>query len=144
MFCDCVSIFIGQPHYCNLCIETTSNSVKINIVALAFIKLHLSEGISQSVTQSVENSVLIIFNHSNLLKTFQVNLKACLGLTNTALSLSGKSEDSFCVMFFHAPLPNLCGPFYAVQYCITRLKLAGLHFVLVNEVSSDFYLFFIY
>ena len=115
MFCDCASIFvIGQPRYCNLCIETTLNNEKINVVALAFIKLHLSEGISQSVTQPVENSVLIIFNHSNLLKTFQVDLKACLGLTNTALSLSGKNEDSLCVMFFHGPRPNLLVP--TMQY----------------------------
>ena len=37
--------------------EAMSNSEKIKPVALAVIKLHLSEGISQSVTQSVENSV---------------------------------------------------------------------------------------
>ena len=37
--------------------EATSNSEKIKPVALAVIELHLSEGITQSVTQSVENSV---------------------------------------------------------------------------------------
>ena len=41
--------------------EATSNSEKIKPVALAVIELRLSEGISQSVTyllsQSVENSV---------------------------------------------------------------------------------------
>ena len=36
--------------------EGTSNSEKIKPVALVIIKLCLSEGISQSVTQSVENS----------------------------------------------------------------------------------------
>ena len=38
-------------------VEVTSNSEKIKPVALAIIKLHLSEGISQSVRQSLENSV---------------------------------------------------------------------------------------
>ena len=33
--------------------EVTSNSEKIKPVALAFIELHLSEGISQSVSYSV-------------------------------------------------------------------------------------------
>ena len=37
--------------------EAMSNSEKIKPVALVIIKLRLSEGISQSVTQSVENSV---------------------------------------------------------------------------------------
>ena len=37
--------------------EATLNSEEIKPVALAVIELHLSEGISQSVTQSVENSV---------------------------------------------------------------------------------------
>ena len=37
--------------------ETMSNSEKIKPVVLTIIKLHLSEGISQSVTQSVENSI---------------------------------------------------------------------------------------
>ena len=37
--------------------EATSNSDKIKPVALAVIELHLSEGISQLLTQSVENSV---------------------------------------------------------------------------------------
>ena len=130
MFCDCVSIFISQPHYCNLCIDKTSNSEKINIVALAFIKLHLSEGISQSVTQSVENSVLILFNHSNLLKTFQVNLKACLGLTNTALSLSGKSEDSFCVMFFSCATPKPLWSLLCSTILYNRVETGWLTFCL--------------
>ena len=37
--------------------EVMSNSEKIKPIALAVIELRLSEGISQSVTQSVENSV---------------------------------------------------------------------------------------
>ena len=37
--------------------EATSNSEKIKPVALAIIEFHLSEGIRQSVSQSVENSV---------------------------------------------------------------------------------------
>ena len=44
--------------------ETTSNSEKIKLVALAVIELCLSEGISQlvsqSVSQSLENSVKYI------------------------------------------------------------------------------------
>ena len=64
--------------------KATSNSEKIKPVALAVIELHLSEGISQPVTQSVENSIeyiIYIFKfRSNLLKAFQVDLKACLGL----------------------------------------------------------------
>ena len=35
--------------------EAMSNSEKIKSVALAIIELHLSEGISQLLTQSVEN-----------------------------------------------------------------------------------------
>ena len=37
--------------------EVTSNSEKIKPVALAIIELRLSEGISQLLSQSVENSV---------------------------------------------------------------------------------------
>ena len=62
--------------------KATLNSEKIKPVALAVIELRLSEGISQPVTQSVENSVEYIYFkfHSNLLKAFRVDLKACLGL----------------------------------------------------------------
>ena len=37
--------------------ETTSNSEKIKPVALSVIELRLSEGISQLLSQSVENSI---------------------------------------------------------------------------------------
>ena len=37
--------------------EATSNSEKIKLIALVVIELHLSEGISQLLSQSVENSV---------------------------------------------------------------------------------------
>jgi len=37
--------------------EATSNSEKIKSVALVIIKLCLSKGISQSVAQTVENSI---------------------------------------------------------------------------------------
>ena len=66
--------------------KATSNSEKIKPVAVAVIELLLSEGISQLLTyvltQSVENSVEYFFFkfRSNLLKVFQVDLKACLGL----------------------------------------------------------------
>ena len=66
--------------------EATSNSEKINLVALAIIEFRLSEGISQSVSQLLSQSVEIPLNkkilkfRSNLLKAFRVDLKACLGL----------------------------------------------------------------
>ena len=64
--------------------EAMSNSEKIKPVALAVIELHLSEGISHSVTQSVSRKFCLIIYlekfHSNLLKAFRVDLKACLGL----------------------------------------------------------------
>ena len=62
--------------------EVTSNSEKIKPVALAVIELCLSEDISQLLSRSVENSVNYYFFfkfRSNLLKAFQVDLKACLG-----------------------------------------------------------------
>ena len=64
--------------------EVMLNSEKIKPVALAVIELCLSEGISQSVTQSVTRKFCLINSllkfHINLLKVFRVNLKACLGL----------------------------------------------------------------
>ena len=66
--------------------EAVLISEKIKSISLAVIELHLSEGISKSVTQllgqSVENSVKWFFLkfRSTLLKAFRVNLKACLGL----------------------------------------------------------------
>ena len=61
--------------------KATSNSKKIKPVALVVIELRLSEGISLSVTQSVEDSVEFFFKfRSNVLKAFRINLKACLGL----------------------------------------------------------------
>jgi len=59
--------------------EATLNSEKNQ--ALAIIKLCLTEGISQSGSQSEENSVNFFFKfHGNFLKAFQVDLKACLGV----------------------------------------------------------------
>jgi len=59
--------------------ETTSNSKGIKPVALAVVKLYLSEGISQSLTQSVEISLNNIFDKIlYFLKSFQVDLKARL------------------------------------------------------------------
>ena len=62
--------------------EATSNSEKIKPVALAVIELRLSEGISQLLTQSVSRKFCQVKKkfHSNLLKVFLVELKACLGL----------------------------------------------------------------
>ena len=65
--------------------KATSNSEKIKPVALAVIELRLSEGISQSVSylvlqQKIPSNNFFFKFHSNLLKAFQVDLKACLGL----------------------------------------------------------------
>ena len=61
--------------------EAVSNSEKIKPVALAIIKLYLSESI-QSVSYSVGKKFHNFLNKfcSNLLKAFRVDLKACLGL----------------------------------------------------------------
>ena len=63
--------------------HTTLNSEKINLVALAVIELCLSEGISQSVSQSVTRKFhLILFYNSIaiLLKVFWIDPKTILGL----------------------------------------------------------------
>ena len=70
--------------------EVMLNSEKIKPVALAIIKLCLSEGIRQSVENYVKEKLFKI--PWQLLKAFRVDLKACLGLVyvnNTFLSLSG-------------------------------------------------------
>ena len=95
------------------CAEVTSNSEKIKPVALAIVKLRLSEGIiSQSGSQSVSSKFVkyIFFKfHSNLLKAFRVDLKACLVyLTNTASSSSGKLKlvlDD--VILWATPTPSI-------------------------------------
>ena len=46
----------------HLSAEVTSNSEKIKPIALAVFKLCFSEGINQSVTQSVENSINNLFS----------------------------------------------------------------------------------
>ena len=60
--------------------EVTLNSEKIKPVALAVIELCLSEGISQSVSRKFHFNKLFLKFRSNLLKAFQVDLKAFLGL----------------------------------------------------------------
>ena len=60
--------------------EATSKSEKIKPVGLAVIELHLSEGISQSLENSVEYIYIYLKFCSNLLKAFRVDLKACLDL----------------------------------------------------------------
>ena len=67
--------------------EVTPNSEKIKPIALAVIELRLSEDISQLLTYLLSqykiplNELFLKF-HSNLLKAFQVDLKACLGLVS--------------------------------------------------------------
>ena len=51
------ALYILQYAKRHLSGQATLNSEKFKPVALAVIELRLSEGISQSVTQSVENSV---------------------------------------------------------------------------------------
>ena len=80
--------------------EVKLNSEKIKPVALAVIELRLLEGVSQLVRQSVSRKFFIIYIFLNSVKGFRVNLKACLCLTNTALSSSGIVETGFWVMFF--------------------------------------------
>ena len=58
--------------------EATSSSENIKPVALAIIKLCLSEGIRQSL--EIPLNKLFLKFRSNLLKASQVDLKACLGL----------------------------------------------------------------
>ena len=61
--------------------EAMSNNEKIKPVALAVIELRLSEGIKQSASQyKFPLNRLFLKFRSNLLKAFQVDLKACLGL----------------------------------------------------------------
>ena len=84
--------------------KATLNSKKIKFVALAVTELCLSDGISQSVT-----TLYIYFFKfcSILLKTFQVDLKACLGLVlpnQYCLIVVWESEASFWVI----PLTLLC------------------------------------
>ena len=90
--------------------EATSNSEKIKPVALAVIELRLSEGISQIPLNKVFCKKKF---RSNLLKTFWVDLKACLDLVlpnNTASSSSGKIEAGFLVMLF-------CGYYTVLSHC---------------------------
>ena len=61
-------------------VEATLNSEKIKPVALTVIELRLSEGISQLLTQSIENKFKKKNFCSNLLKAFRVDLKAFLDL----------------------------------------------------------------
>ena len=61
--------------------EVTSNSEKTKPVALVVIKLRLSEGIRQAVSQSVEIPSNIHFKFcSHVLEAFRVVLKAFLSL----------------------------------------------------------------
>jgi len=64
--------------------EATLNSKNIEPVAVAIVKLRLSEFVwREAISQSVENSVKLNF-FSNFLKVFWVNLKAWFYLANTA------------------------------------------------------------
>ena len=73
--------------------EATSNSEKIKPIALAVIELCLTEGISQVISQSEENSVWKF--HGNFLKAFQIDLKAYLDLVLPTPLLFGKVETWF-------------------------------------------------
>ena len=120
------ALYVLQYAKCTRLAEATSNGEEIKPIALAVIKLHLSEGTSQLVKSvshlKIPFSEFLKF-HNNLLIAFWVDLKACLGLTNTASSSSGKSEAGFWVMFLHGPHSNLCGPYCTVLlYCMmTRI-----------------------
>ena len=84
--------------------EAMSNSEKIKLITLAIIELRLSEGIIQSVRQSVSHQKILFNNLKKfLLKAFQADLKACLGLvlpSQYCLIVVRKIETGFWVMFF--------------------------------------------
>ena len=115
-------MYCGMPK--GMCLtEATSNSEKIKSIALAIIELHvgLSEGISQLVSQSVSHSItkkfrLIFFQISYLLvESISGRCEGLFGLsfTNTASSLSGKSETGFWVIFSWATPKHLWSLLYS-------------------------------
>ena len=73
--------------------------------------------------------------HSNLLKVFSVDLKACLGLVVTALLSSGKIEAGFWVMLFRGQCLLLCGGCYTIlsYYMIKNTKSTELVLTLTQR-----------
>jgi len=88
--------------------EAESNSEKIKPVVLAVIELRWSEGIGQTISQSAENPIkqkIPLFRKclkfcGNFLKAFRINLKVCLGLTNTTPLLFRKLRLVFECFYF--------------------------------------------
>ena len=88
-----------------------SNSEQIKPIAVAIIELRLSEGISQLLSQSVENFIKFFLFCSNLLNAFRINLKAYLGLVLPTNTASGKIEAGSVGMLFCGPHILLCGTY---------------------------------
>jgi len=89
-------VYCGMPKGISRA-EAISNSEKIMPIALGITGLKTSGG--QVVSLSVSRKFHWIFLKfcSNLLKVIWVDLKACLGLINTAQLSSGKVETNFWV-----------------------------------------------
>ena len=76
--------------------EAMLNSEKIKPTALAVIKLHLSKGISQSSSQSIE--IYFVKVYSNLSEAIQVILKTLLGLAIPDQHCQGTCKAGFKVI----------------------------------------------
>ena len=79
--------------------EATLNSEEIKPVAITAIKLHLSEGIREGVSQSAENLLNRKFLkfHNNLMQRFRVDLKTflCLAMPNQCSQTVRKQISSW-------------------------------------------------
>ena len=117
--------------------KVTSNieKIKSSFIALAVIKLRLSEGISRSVS----HKKVPFTNFFNLLKMFQADLKACLGLVipnQYCLIIVRENRGWFLGDCYFV---SLCGPYYTVQYCTIFFStdLMLLHNPLANMHYSS-------
>ena len=83
------------------------NSEEINPIALAVIELHLSESISQIVSQkNLLNRKFYKFH--NLMQRFRVDLKAFLGSTMPNQCCHAVTKLMFVSGIFRQENPNLC------------------------------------
>jgi len=91
------------------------NSEEIKPVAIAIIKLRLSEGISQSVSQqkNLLNRKFLKF-HNNLMQWLRVDLKTFLGLAmpnQYSQTVRKQMSSWFCDDNFGPKSPNLHDPY---------------------------------
>ena len=90
-------------------------TVKIKPVALSIIELHLSEGISQLLSQSVAQSLCLRTAKNSISRHFRLIRKliwAQFHLINTTPSLSVKIEVSFWVIVLCGSCLLLDHPYY--------------------------------